>query len=192
MNDRIASRLAGTGTPTLLTALLSEIWCWVEAALRWLPGRLGRGVRALAYRPFMPHVEGQLSVADYAHIWQPWKLHVTGPVRIGRYNQVNCTGEVHIGPNTIIGPFVLISSTNHRFEDPEVPIRDQGLEPATTTIRGNTWIGAHAVITAGVTIGTGVVVAAGAVVTKDVPDDVVVGGVPARVLRPRAGTEPTL
>ncbi|MDE7464023.1 MAG: sugar O-acetyltransferase, partial [Clostridiales bacterium] len=50
-------------------------------------------------------------------------------------------------------------------------------------IGNNVWIGAHATILAGVTIGNGAVVAAGAVVTKDVPENAVVGGVPAKIIK---------
>ena len=64
------------------------------------------------------------------------------------------------------------------------PTRISGLEfGKPITIGDNVWIGGHAVINPGVTIGNNVVIAAGAVVTRDVPDNVVVGGVPAKVLR---------
>ena len=55
--------------------------------------------------------------------------------------------------------------------------------PAPVKIGNNVWIGAHATILAGVTIGDNAVVAAGAVVTKDVPVNVVVGGVPAKIIK---------
>jgi acetyltransferase-like isoleucine patch superfamily enzyme len=51
------------------------------------------------------------------------------------------------------------------------------------TIGNGSWIGASATVLAGVSIGSGAVVAAGAVVTEDVPDDVVVAGVPARIVK---------
>ena len=57
------------------------------------------------------------------------------------------------------------------------------MQPAPIVVKDNVWIGAHATILAGVTIGENAVVAAGAVVTKDVPANTIVGGVPARVLK---------
>ena len=55
--------------------------------------------------------------------------------------------------------------------------------PAPIKIGNDVWIGAHATILAGVTIGNGAVIAAGAVVTKDVPANMVVGGVPAKIIK---------
>lgn len=57
------------------------------------------------------------------------------------------------------------------------------LDIAPVKIGNNVWIGGHSTICPGVTIGNGVVVAAGSVVTKDVPDNVIVGGVPAKVIK---------
>ena len=55
--------------------------------------------------------------------------------------------------------------------------------PAPIVLGRNVWVGSNSTILAGVTIGDNAVVAAGAVVTKDVPDNVIVGGVPAKVIR---------
>ena len=65
-------------------------------------------------------------------------------------------------------------------------MRGQGsTEPQKVTIESDVWIGARVIILPGVTIGKGAILAAGAVVTKDVPDYAVVGGVPAKVLKYR-------
>lgn len=66
-----------------------------------------------------------------------------------------------------------------------MPIVAQGLEIKSVVIGNDVWIGAHAVILAGVAIGDGSVIAAGAVVTKDVAPYSVVAGVPARVIKKR-------
>ena len=89
------------------------------------------------------------------------------PVRIGNY--------VMIGPNT------LITTVNH-------PITPKGRREhlgigKPVTIGNDVWIGGNCTILPGVTIGNNVVIAAGAVVTKDVPDNCVVGGVPAKKIR---------
>jgi len=89
--------------------------------------------------------------------------------------------EVRIGDNCFIAPRVSIFTAAHPLD---AATRISGLEFAKpVTIGDNVWIGGHAVINPGVTIGDNVVVAAGAVVTKDVPPNVVVAGVPARIIR---------
>ena len=88
---------------------------------------------------------------------------------------------VTMGSNVLLAPGVQIYTATHPIE-PE--IRAEWLEFAKpVTIGDDVWIGGGAIICPGVTIGNGVVIAAGAVVTKDVPDRVVVGGNPAKVIK---------
>ena len=94
-------------------------------------------------------------------------------------------GKVEIGDNTIFGPNVSIHAENHNFNDLETPIRLQGATRKGVKIGKDCWIGSKVTILDGVTIGDHVIVAAGAVVTKDVPDYAIVGGVPAKVIKTR-------
>src|SRR5690554_590160 len=89
--------------------------------------------------------------------------------------------EIRIGDNCMIAPGVHIYTATHPL-DPVA--RNSGREfGKPVRIGHNVWIGGLAVINPGVTIGNNVVIASGAVVTKDVPDNVVVGGNPARVIK---------
>jgi len=104
---------------------------------------------------------------------------------VGAFNVIHGGGGVTIGKDSLLGPFVAIYSENHQFQDPDIPIRSQGNVRQPVQIGNDVWIGAHAVVVAGVSIGDGAVVAAGAVVTKNVPDRTVVAGVPAKVIGSR-------
>lgn len=89
--------------------------------------------------------------------------------------------EVHLGDYCMIGPGVLIATVNH-------PMTPSGRRKHLSLIRpvwigDDVWIGGNAVILPGVHIGNNCVIAAGAVVTHDVPDNSLVGGVPAKVIR---------
>jgi acetyltransferase-like isoleucine patch superfamily enzyme len=99
-------------------------------------------------------------------------------------------GGVRIGRDVLLGPFVQIFSENHRFDDPDAPIIEQAVQRAPVVIEDDVWIGASAVILAGVVVGAGAIVAAGAVVRSDVPPGAVVAGVPARVVGRRGATVP--
>ena len=94
-------------------------------------------------------------------------------------------GLVHLERDVLLAANVQIPSggKTHYFDDPTRPIREQGGERRMVTIGAGAWIGSGAIILADV--GKGTVVAAGAVVTKPMPDEVIVGGVPAKVIRPR-------
>ncbi len=110
-----------------------------------------------------------------------------GDVAIGANSLVGI-GSVLIGPvvledDVILAQHVVCSGLNHEFRDVQTPIRLQPVQTKPIRIGAGSWIGANAVITAGVSVGRQSVVAGGAVVTKDVPDCCVVGGNPAKILR---------
>jgi acetyltransferase-like isoleucine patch superfamily enzyme len=77
----------------------------------------------------------------------------------------------------------VITDANHRFDDPSVPLTQQGFSSKGPTRVGNDcWLGANVVVTSGVTIGDRCVVGANSVVTQDVPAFSVVAGSPARIV----------
>ena len=86
-------------------------------------------------------------------------------------------GGIEVEDNVQIGPGVTIVTTNHDFHDHNTLICGK------VTIKRNVWIGCRVTIMPGVTVGENAVVAGGAVVTKDVPANSVVGGVPAKVIK---------
>lgn len=88
-------------------------------------------------------------------------------------------GGISIGDGTMIGMNVTIATLNHGL-----PLETRNVTfPSPVIIGDNVWIGSNATILPGVTIGDNSVVAAGAVVTKDVPENTVVAGVPAKELK---------
>lgn len=88
-------------------------------------------------------------------------------------------GGIEIGDDCLIGHQVVFATLNHEQD----PFRRGNMQPAPIRLGRRVWVGAHATILAGVSIGDNSIVAAGAVVTKDVPENVIVGGVPAKILK---------
>ena len=88
-------------------------------------------------------------------------------------------GGVTIDDGALIGHNVLLATINHSPD----PVHRHDLLPAAIHIGRNVWIGSYATVLPGITIGEGAIIAAGAVVTKDVPANAMVGGVPARLIK---------
>ncbi len=127
------------------------------------------------------------SVGDGCYMEPPFRCDYGCNIRIGRYFYCNfdClfldSAPITIGDRVMLGPGVQLYTPCHPLQKDD---RNSGLEYAKPISIGNdVWIGGHAVICPGVSIGSGAVIGAGAVVTRDVPDNVVVAGNPARTIR---------
>ena len=89
------------------------------------------------------------------------------------------TGGITIGDGTLIGHGSTLTTLNHSID----PDRRADMIPAPIVVGHNAWLGAGVTVLPGVTIGDGAIVGAGAVVTKDVPANAIVAGVPATLIR---------
>lgn len=130
--------------------------------------------------------EGGCRVLSGVVIYHPQHLHLGRNVAITRYTQINAAGEVSVGDGTLIGPGCAIWSANHRYEDPEVPIRFQGYEYKPVVIGSDCWLATGVVVLPGVSLGDGSVVAAGAVVTTSFAPGSIIAGVPAKLIGNRS------
>jgi acetyltransferase-like isoleucine patch superfamily enzyme len=106
-------------------------------------------------------------------------IHIGKNVFINSGCRFQDQGGITIGDGCLIGHNVTLATLNHDFSSK----KRGNLHPSPITLGENVWIGANATICPGVCIGDGAIVAAGAVVTKDVPANTLVGGVPARMIK---------
>ena len=93
---------------------------------------------------------------------------------------------VTIGNDVMMGPDCIIYTRNHRHDELSIPMRLQGYEETKPVyIKDDVWIGSRVTIMPGVTVGKGAILGTGCVVTHDVPEYSIVGGVPAKVIKYR-------
>ena len=161
----ITSRIHSSDNARTLGAALNR------RVVRWIFRRCGSGVN-IRPRVYFGHGR-QISMGNHS--------------MLGQDSIIGSTAEVEIGDDVMMGPEVLIYTSNHGM-DPGVAMRLQPLASAPVHIGNDVWIGARCILLPGITIHDGAVVAAGAVVAQDVPANAVVGGVPARVLKYRGAT----
>jgi acetyltransferase-like isoleucine patch superfamily enzyme len=107
-------------------------------------------------------------------------LKIGDNTHIGDHTIIDVSDNIEIGRDVAIGPNCVIYSHDHDYTDTDKPAWKGGVIAKPVTIHSDAWIGSSVTILPGVKIGSRAVVAAGAVVTKDVPQNTVYGGVPAR------------
>jgi acetyltransferase-like isoleucine patch superfamily enzyme len=126
-----------------------------------------------------------LEIGDNLKIWSAHRqCLVTGPgrIRIGDGVFINCA-IVYSELSVTIGNDVALANEAYVMDTPSHGMEGQAPEAKPVVIGDGTWVGTRAIVLPGVTIGSRAVVAAGSVVTRDVPDEVLVAGNPARVVR---------
>ncbi len=169
---------------------LSQIVClvaeeYVAWIVRYLPGYEGFALRHLFYKLLFKRLGG------FAYFYPGTRLqHVYG-IEAGKNLHVNTNaylygrGGLVLGDDVLIGPNAVIVSSQHTYEQRDVPVVYQGHHRERTVIGNRVWIGANACVMPGVTVADGTIVAAGAVVTKDTEPYTIVGGVPAEKIGDR-------
>jgi len=145
---------------------------------------LGKDVRIHAGVRFMaPTPKHRITLSNNSQVFRD--SEIIGPFFLGKRSFINRGGfvqaNVTIGVSVAIGPFVRLITDNHEVG---AQARRAGQVHTLPIVIGDgVWIGASVTIIGGVTVGRGSIIGAGALVTKDVPENVVVAGVPARVIR---------
>lgn len=142
-----------------------------------------RKIRRIICRPIFDKCGDNVNIESGAHFAMGGGILIGSGSGLG----VNCFvhGPLKIGDNVMMGPDVTILTHTHNIERTDIPMGQQGSRTAEVVIGNDVWIGMRSIIMPGVRIGDGVVIGAGAVVTKDVPDFAIVGGVPARIIKYR-------
>lgn len=184
---------------------------WVVRHRAWTPFYLVRYWRFLVWRLRNPHVVtegfvflgrasvvsarrgyGRLVIGRWVHVGDGSMvlchegcLRIGDKVVLGREVTVSGYLDIEIGAATLVADRVYVCDFDHRHDDLDAPIKDQGIVKAPVRIGPDCWVGTKATVLRGVTVGRGCVVAAHALVNRPVPDLSIVAGVPARVVRTR-------
>lgn len=102
---------------------------------------------------------------------------------VGDFTHFGATGGIEIGNDVIMGSYISFHAENHNFSDTSKLIREQGVSSKGIKIGNNVWVGAKVTFLDGAKVGDNSVVAAGAVVNAEFPNNVIIGGVPAKILK---------
>ena len=169
---------------------MSETWYQLRWALpvwlvglstNWLPdNRIASRLRGAMMRPFVGRCGRGFMLGAHVTLLNTHRLEVGDNVYIARGSWLNCFGGLVIEDEVSIAPYVVISTVQHVFKDGSV--YGGGSIARAVRIGKGSWLAAHVAVKCGVTIGRGNIVAANACVVSDTPPQVIVGGVPAKVI----------
>lgn len=176
----------------LLVRICSVLPCKMREKLfehfRMTKGNIGLVSRYVFLKVTAKDCGDNVSIHPNVYMFNIRNLSIGNNVSIHPMCYIDATGGISIGNDVSIAHGATIMSTTHRYEQRDIPIKDNPVESRFTVVENNVWIGAKATVLAGIKVGTGSVIGAGAVVTKDVQENTIVGGVPAIKIKDRIDT----
>lgn len=149
-----------------------------------LAGRPSNWLRKVCCHALFKKCGKIVTVGRHVHFGNGSDIEIGDDSGFGAYSKF--PNNIKIGDHVMMAPEILVIKNNHRYDRTDLPIGQQGPAPAPpVVIEDNVWIGQRVIITPGRRIATGTVIATGAVVTKDFHPDYIIGGNPAREIKPR-------
>ncbi len=155
-------------------------WQWVQRLLIRPSPRRAHGWRRWWLCRFGAKIHPTSGTKATTVIWHPWLLTMDRYSMLSEGVEVYNLGPVTIGEHTVVSQDVYLCGGSHDYTEPNLPLQKLPIE-----IGAGVWLCAGAFIGPGVKVGNNSVVAARSVVVKDVPPGMVVGGNPAKVIKPR-------
>jgi len=156
----------------------------------WLPSNNPKGIscklRVFILRKICGNVGRGVAILRGAEIHNAANFYIGDMSGVGVNCYISCGDKVTIGERVLMGPEVMIYTTNHIWDPVERTYVGKGLTYKPVVINDDVWLGSRSIILQGITVGKGATVAAGSVVTKDVPEYAVVAGVPAKFIKYKA------
>lgn len=163
---------------------MKNVFLDIELYLLYLLGHVpSHTLRKIGYRLVGMHIKGTIHM--WARFYDPSNISIGEDTIIGDHVFLDGRKNIKIGDHVDIASEVMIYNSEHDLESEEFMVREEPVE-----IGDYVFIGPRAIIMPGVKIGKGAVVAGGAVVTKDVDEFAIVGGVPAKIIGERKNKNP--
>ena len=176
-----------------MTTRILKYW-WFHCVMiltGWLPDNTPFiRLRGWLARPAFKRCGPRLEISRHTHIGFSANMEIGRDVFFGYGTWIQAGGGVTIEDEVLLAPYVVVIAGDHGLQDGSYRFGHGGRAPI--RLCKGCWIGAHVTVTKGVTVGEGVLVAANAVVTKDLPDHCIAGGVPARVIKEHGADQGTI
>lgn len=156
-----------------------------EYLLRLIPSKLIAPARKALSRRLGAHIGRSVTIGTGVHLIGKQGLRICDGVSVARDVTLDGRGGLTLEEGALIGFESVLLTSTHVSDDQERPIQDQGMFSLPTKVGPRVWLGARVIIQPGVTIGASTIVGSGSVVTRDLDDASVYGGVPARLIKRR-------
>lgn len=163
----------------------------VKRRKKWLvkrrktTGKKGLLLRYILLKSLAKSCGDNVSIFENVYIYSPENIEFGDNVSIHPMCYLEGQGGIRIGNDVSIAHSTSILSTTHNMDDNDIPIKDQGVTGKQVIIHDNVWLGCKVTVLCGTEISSGSVVGANSVVTKNIEQDSVYAGTPARKIRSR-------
>ncbi|MFH0983851.1 MAG: acyltransferase [Planctomycetota bacterium] len=154
----------------------------------WPDNRVSIRIRGALCRPFFKRCGRHFTLARRVTFLNLNGIEIEDNVYIATGAWIDGMGGVRIGSHVKLSPYVVLASSSHVFQNGAV----NGSRAAPIVVGEGSWLSSHVIVAAGVTIGRGCLIAGNAAVVKSIPDHMMAGGVPAKVLGPVTENSPTV
>lgn len=140
-------------------------------------------IRYLFFRLIFAELTGFCYIAPNVTFQRSYGIKAGRNLAVNRGTLIDGKGQVQLGDNVLIGPYVVIASAQHSYANPNLPMIMQTEEKDPVVIGNDVWIGTHSILLPGVHVGDRSIIGAASVVVKDVDSHTIAAGVPAKTIK---------